>query len=68
MYSLLQKLSQIEKGTGICKCRLEVMATFVAIQAVIKNEFHCTYIAVAATTAPGSLQQQYKELDLDLEQ
>ena len=37
MYSLLQKLSQIEKETGICKCRLEVMATFVAIQAVVKN-------------------------------
>ena len=68
MYSLLQKLSQIEKETGICKCRLEVMATFVAIQAVVKNGLHCTYIAVAATTAPCSLPQQYKELDLDLEQ
>ena len=50
MYSLLQKLSQIEKETGICKCRLEVMATFVAIQAVVENGFHCTYIAVAVTT------------------
>ena len=68
MYSWLQKLSQIEKETGICKCLLEVMATFVAIQAVVKNGLHCTYIAVAATTAPCSLQQQYKELDLDLEQ
>ena len=44
-----------------------VLATFVAIQAVVKNGFHCTYIAVAATTAPCSLPQQYKELDLDLE-
>ena len=44
MYSLLQKLSQIEKETGICKCRLEVMATFVAIQAVVKNGFHCTVL------------------------
>ena len=44
MYSLLQKLSQIEKETGICKCRLEVMATFVAIQAVFKNGFHCTVL------------------------
>ena len=42
MYSLLQKLSQIEKETGICKCRLEVMATFVAIQAVVKNGLQCT--------------------------
>ena len=65
MYSLLQKLSQIEKETGICKCHLDVMTTFVAIQAVVKNGFHCTYIAVAGTTAPCSLPQQYKELDLE---
>ena len=65
MYSLLQKLSQIEKETRICKCRLDVMATFVAIQAVVKNGFHCAYIAVAVTTAPCSLPQQYKELDLE---
>ena len=42
------------------------MATFVAIQAVVKNGFQCTY-AVASTTAPCSRAQQYKELDLDLE-
>ena len=65
---VIAEVVSIRERNWDLQMRLEVMATFVAIQAVVKNGFHCTYIAVAATTAPCSLPQQYKELDLDLEQ